>query len=365
MPETLKLDLKETLSLLKEENPKADIVFKTEVPAFRSFDISADVDLIEEILRIYGYTNVEPQRPLLPTNTEIEKPYEEKIRNLLTDRGFNEVITFPWLEESIKELFGLDSFWQIVNPLNAEQKHLRTSLVPSLVKVQLFNQNNFNRDIAIFELGKHYLEEEEVPVLGLLAVGQINRHYGQTKEWNFLTFKGVIEVLLQRFGIKAQIFPCKKGYMHPYLCAKLQAEGKTIGYFGKLHPSLAEKLSLKEVPYVGEIYINLLRELSQQPHYRAISKFPPVRRDFAFSFTEEVGKTQQLLKLVKEVFGDLLEEAFIFDVYRGEKLKEGEVSVALRVVLRSLDGSLSDDEVNRLSEEFIKRAAEEGFNLRV
>ncbi len=158
-PLRVKVPYYDLVKVAEEKNIDLDLVFKSKIPAFRSFDISKDVDLIEEILRIYGYTNVEPQKPTLPMNTEIRKPFEEKIRALLTDRGFDEVITFPWIEESLRELFGLPSHWEIVNPLNAEQRHMRTSLVPSLVKVAKFNQNNFNRDIAILELGKVYLED--------------------------------------------------------------------------------------------------------------------------------------------------------------------------------------------------------------
>jgi len=364
MSKTLRLGIRETLELLKGENPNVDLVFKTEVPAFRSFDISRGVDLVEEILRIYGYTNVSPQRPFLPANRDIEKPFEEKVRNLLTDRGLNEVITFPWLEERLVRLFNLSPVWEVVNPLNAEQRFLRTSIVPSLIKVQLFNQNNFKRNLALFEIGKVYAEGER-PVLGLLAVGYLNEHFEGSLRWDFLKFKGSLEAILNRFGVRAKVKILKKGYMHPYLCAGLEAEGKSLGYFGKLHPEIAEELELQDTPFVAEIYLDTLKEVSQKPHYKPISKFPPVKRDFAFLFEEESGKVQELLDIAKRVFGELLEELYIFDVYKGEKLGEGKVSVALRVILRSPERSLSDEEVNRLSERFIKAAEERGFALRV
>ena len=355
----------ELLRRAREKNIPLDVIFKSKIPAFRSFDISKDVDLIEEILRIHGYTNVEPQRPILPMNTEIRKPFEERIRQFLTDRGFDEVITFPWIEESLRELFNLPSYWEIVNPLNAEQRHMRTSLVPSLVKVAKFNQNNFNRDIAVFEIGKVYLEEKEVPTLGLLAVGKFRKHFRGEEEWDFLTFKGVIEALLTRLGIDDfSVLPKEVPYMHPYLCGEIRVGDTPVGYFGKLHPKVVEKLELKSVPFAGEIDLTKLRELVKKPRYRVISKFPPTRRDFAFVVPEEVGVAQKLLAVAKEVFGDLLEEVYIFDVYRGERIGEGKVSIAVRVVLRHPEKSLSDEEVSSLAERFIKAMKREGFELR-
>ncbi len=355
----------ELLEFLKEEDSRVELVFETQVPAFRSFDIQRDVDLIEEILRIYGYTEVADKRPNLPLNTEIAKPFEEKIRNLLTARGLSEVITFPWLEKSLLEVFNLSSQWEVVNPLNEEQRFLRTSLVPSLVKVLKFNQNNFNRDLAIFELGKVYYREKEIPTLGLLAVGKIYTHFREAKEWDFLTFKGIIEVILTRFGIENfQVLPEKRDYMHPYLCAGIKVGDTFLGYFGKLHPEVVQVLELSSIPFVGEIDLEKLKEFSQKPFYRGISKFPPVKRDFAFVFEEDKRRTEEILETAKEVFGNLLENLFVFDVYKGKPLKEGEISVAIRVVLRHPEKSLSDEEVNKLSDEFVDKMAEKGFELR-
>jgi phenylalanyl-tRNA synthetase beta chain len=365
MSEKLHVPFGELLNLLKEENTSADLVWQTKVPAFRAFDISRDVDLVEEILRIYGYTNVEPQRPSLPLNMEIKKPFEEKIRNLLTDRGFNEVVTFPWIEESLREIFEIPSYWEIVNPLNSEQRHMRTSLIPSLVKVQKFNQNNFNRDIAIFELGKVYLENMEIPTLGILAVGKFRKHFEGENEWNFLTFKGVVEALLERFGVENyKILQKKISYMHPYLCGEIFVNGTPIGYFGKLHPEVAEKLELKDVPFVGEINLEELKKVVQKPVYKGIAKFPPVKRDFAFVFPEEEGSADEILQTAKEVFENLLEDIYIFDVYKGEKIGEGKVSVAVRITLRHPEKSLSDEEVNKLSDEFVKTLNKKGYSLR-
>jgi len=355
----------ELLEFLKKEDTGGELVFETLVPAFMSFDIQRDVDLIEEILRIYGYTEVAEKRPSLPLNTEIAKPFEEKIRNLLTARGLTEVITFPWLEKSLLEVFRIDSQWEIVNPLNEEQRFLRTSLVPSLVKVLKFNQNNFNRDVAIFELGKVYYRKGEIPTLGLLAVGRLTNHFGNNLEWNFLTFKGIIQTLLEKLGVQEfKVEPEKREYMHPYLCAGIKVGDTYLGYFGKLHPEVVQKLELSSIPFVAEIDLEKLKKVSKKPLYRAISKFPPVRRDFAFVFEESKGRTEEILETAKEVFGNLLESVYVFDIYRGERIGEGKISVAVRVILRHPEKSLSDEEVNRLSDKFVGKMAGKGFSLR-
>ncbi len=361
----MKLSLDELLRELGNIEPKSDWVYRSKIPAFRSFDISKDVDLIEEVLRIHGYTNVEPLRPLFPVEVGEIRDLTLKVRNLLTDRGLDEVITFPWLEEELKELFKLESFWEIVNPLNAEQRHMRTSLIPSLVKVLKFNQNNFNLNVAIFEIGRVYLKEGEENRMALLAAGTMRRHLGRSEEWNFLTFKGLIEVLLSRFGIDFSVRPKEQlPYMHPYLCVSVVAEGRELGFFGKLHPQIAEKLELKKVPFVAELSLDLLKELRRKPTFKGLSKFPPVRRDFAFVISKDRLKFEEILLTAGEVFGDLLEEIFPFDLYEGERLKEGEVSIAVRVVLRHPERSLSDDEVNELSERFVKALREKGYALR-
>jgi phenylalanyl-tRNA synthetase beta chain len=359
------LSLERFLKAAYGEVEDFDLLIKAKVPSFRSFDLKRDVDLIEEILRINGYTAVEPQRPKLPMNAEVKKPFEEKIRTLLTDRGFYEVITFPWIEEGLRELFNLESYWEVVNPLSAEQRHLRTSLVPSLVKVQRFNQNNFNPDAAIFEIGRVYLEKEEVPTLGILAAGRLYEHFGGGGDWDFLTFKGVVEVLLKRLGVERfEVKPAKVGYLHPYLRAEVLVEGRSAGYFGKLHPAVAEKLELKNTPFVAEFNLRTLSEVTKKPSYRVISKFPPVKRDFALVLEEGVHAADEIFRTAEEVFGELLESLFVFDVYKGERLGEGKVSVAVRVILRHPERSLSDDEVNALAERFVERLSEKGIKLR-
>jgi phenylalanyl-tRNA synthetase beta chain len=152
--------------------------------------------------------------------------------------------------------------------------------------------------------------------------------------------------------------------MHPYLCGEIVINGTPIGYFGKLHPEIAEKLELKDIPFVGEIDLEKLQKEIRKPSYRGIAKFPPVKRDFAFVFPEGEGSAEEILKTAKEIFKDLLEEIYVFDVYKGEKIGEGNVSVAVRITLRHPEKSLSDEEVNGLSDEFIKALSKKGYNLR-
>jgi len=350
--------------LFKEVGGSADWVYETAVPAFRSFDVSRDVDLIEEVLRIYGYTRVEPRRPLLPAEAGEPRDLQRRVRNFLTDRGLNEVVTFPWIEDEIKDLFGLDSYWEIVNPLNSEQRHLRTSLVPSLVKVLKHNRSNFVPDFAAFELGRVYFPDREESRVGLLAVGKMRRHFLAQEDWSFFTFKGLVEGLLTRFGIENfEVRPKELPFLHPFLGAAVWVDGTEVGYFGRLHPKVAEELELGEPPFVAEFNLDLLTELYRRPSFGGLSKFPPVKRDFAFVFPKE-GSVARLLAAAEEAFGDLLEELFVFDVYEGERLGPNEVSVALRVVLRHPERSLSDEEVNRLAERFVKLAGERGYRLR-
>ena len=344
------------------------MAIKVKVPAFRSFDIKNDIDLIEEILRIYGFDKIEPQRPEFPLNTEVKKDPEKMIRDFLSARGFFEVITFPWIENEYFEIFSLEAFWEILNPLNKEQSKLRTSLIPSLVKTLKFNHRNFNYDLAIFEIGKIYLANEEVKFLGILATGNFIKHFSLEKKWDFITFKGVIESILEKVGVNKdyKILPAKKPFLHPYLQAKIEKDGKILGYFGKIHPDIAKKLEIREeyIPFVGELNFSQLMQFKEKTLYKPFSKYPPVHRDLSLVYDEEKGNVETLLKIIKDFLGEILEELYIFDVYKGEKIGKGKISVALHLGLRHPEKSLSAEEVNTLLEDLINQLEENGYFLR-
>jgi len=359
------MDLKNFLRAAREEIEDFDLLIEAEVPAFRSFDVKRSVDLIEEILRIKGYTEVEPKPPLFEARAgETEDP-EARIRGVLSSRGFFEDVTFPWIEEELLEVFNLKGEWEVINPLSSDQRFLRTSMVPSLVKVLSFNESHFNRDVSIFELGRVYLKGQEPPRLGLLASGAINRHFRGQREWDFLTFKGALEALFKKLGVEEFRFEAgAEDFLHPYLSARIEAGGEGLGYLGRLHPTIAKKLELKSEPFVAEVDLDALLRVRKRALHRPLSKFPPVKRDFAFVLERDRHRADALLEAAREVFGELLEEFFIFDLYEGKELGEDRVSVALRVRLRHPQRSLSDEEVNELAERFIKKLEGMGIRLR-
>ncbi|GAB6064974.1 phenylalanine--tRNA ligase subunit beta [Aquifex pyrophilus] len=323
------------------------------VPSHRSFDITRDVDIIEEIMRIKGYGSYTSEVLKLPSFSKNPEDYEEKVRAYLRDRGFYEVINFSFEDGKLYNLLGLPlPEVEVINPLNPTQRYMRSTLITSLLRTAVYNDRNYNYDQAIFELGKVFNKEGEETRLGLLVKGRKKRTLKE-ELWTPYEFSEAIHGIFELLGIEPIIEREEERFLHPYISASLFVDDEKVGFFGKLHPEITKALELRGDVFIGEIKLEKVLSKVKKPTYRKVSKFPPVVRDIALIMDKEFNVNKLLID-IKSQLGDLLEEVRVFDVYTGEKVGEGKKSVAIRLVMRSAERSLKDEEVNELVRKLVE-----------
>lgn len=325
------------------------------IPSHRSFDIGRDVDIIEEIMRVKGYDSFPSEVLSLPSVGNLWKDRLLEVRKYLRDRGLSEVINISYEDRDLYDLLGLEEpKVEILNPLVPTQKYMRSSLIPSLLRTAVFNDNHYNYDIGIFEVGRVFFEEGEEERLGILVKGKVRDF--PYEEWNPYRLSEILQGLFSLLGRDVDMEPSEIPFLHPHVQSSFLLEGEKIGFIGKLHPELISKLDLKREAYICELKLAPLLE-DRMPHYEPVSKFPSVIRDLALLVDKNL-PVSKLLNEIKSQLAEKVEEVMVFDLYAGEKVGEGKKSVGVRVVFRSGRGSLSSEEVNSLVEELVRRLRE-------
>lgn len=334
------------------------------VPSHRSFDLNRDVDIIEEIMRVKGYDYYESETLKLPSVAKLWRDYEFEIKNYLRSKGLHEVVNFSFEDEKLYQILGMPlPDLEVINPLNPTQKYMRNTLITSLLRTAVYNDRNYNYNQAIFEIGKVFSKEGEKKRLGLLIKGNKPSTLKE-EEWNPYEVSEIIAGILNLLGLEPELRNSNHGFLHPYVQADIYLNGEPVGYFGKLNPELVKSLELKGEPFIAQLDIEKILQYKELPAYRHVSKFPPVIRDIALVMDKEFN-VNKLLNDIKSQIGNLLEEVKVFDVYTGEKVGEGKKSVAIRLVLRSDQGSLKDEEVNELMDRLVKNLESKyGIKLR-
>ncbi|MBM4055817.1 MAG: phenylalanine--tRNA ligase subunit beta [Planctomycetes bacterium] len=315
-----------------------------EIPSFRG-DVSREIDLIEEVSRIYDYNNI-------PTKTSVhirgsKKSKHEIVENFIRDSlvglGFYEAKTFSIVNPGfLKDA----NFWsgeeavEIANPLRQEESILRTSLLPSLVKAKLHNANHGNERVKLFEIAKVYLKGKKLPdeknCLSLLDFT------------DFFEVKGIVQLLLKNLKIRAKcewVEFNETRLFNGEKAAKILLEGKTVGYLGEA----SKELGFKTPCTLLELDVDVLvRKADFDKKYCLPSPYPMILRDFAIVVDEE--KTWASIEnCINELKIPLLKEVNYFDSYRGKQIQEGKKSIAFNVSFQSHDRTLKSEEVDNAS----------------
>ena len=344
------------------------------VPSWRKYDVSREVDLIEEVVRIYGMKNVVSTYPLM--HSEVERNFEyfrvERVKEVLSDLGLNEAINYSFIGEKLYSKFGLpvDKLVRIKNPLSEEWVYMRDYIFPSLVQNAVNNINRNEKDVFLFEVAKVFIPGSgELPTerlkLGLLITGEVPEGLWNRREVDFYDLKGVVESLSEFLRVPLE-FKATDAYrfLHPGQSAEVLLGGKPVGFIGKLHPDVNEAFDVKEEIFVGEVDLEELLKASKEvkPRFKPIPKFPPVMRDIAVLVDRET-PVVEIEKAIKES-AKFLEKVTLFDVYEGKGIPEGKKSVAFSLTFRAPDRTLSDEEVNRILSAIIDSLAKIGATLR-
>ena len=358
----------EILSALGFKTKKEQGYIVTSVPSWRKYDVSRDVDLFEEIVRIYGMKNVESTYPLM--HSDVEKNFNylkvQEIKNLLSDTGLFESINYSFISKKLYENFGLktDKLIRIANPISELWEFMRDAIFPSLVNNVVSNIRNNEENVGIFEVSKVFNGNTEPLHIATAMSGKVPTGSFGVKDVDFFDLKGIVEKLLKFLRLRADFSPSKLNFLHPFQSANVVINGKILGFIGKLHPNVIENLDAKQDIFISELNLDELLELSKatSTQFKPISKFPPVTRDIAVICDEDVPVSE--VQRVIASSAKKLESIEVFDIYSGKNIPEGKKSIGFSLTFRSDRETLSDEKVDRITCGIIKSLEEHGFKLR-
>ena len=350
--------------------------YRVTPPSFR-VDIEREIDLIEEIARLYGYDRVPSTLPSVPVMETDEIPrlaLEERIRHLLTGSGYSEIINYSFTSPASVDDLGLPTederrrFVVIKNPLTEDQSVMRTTLAYGLLETLKKNINNASFNLKLFEMGRTYFKRrdgelpEERNILAVLLAGKASDDlWGSKVSVDFYDLKGCLENIIQDLKLGSCCFRAKmpEPFLHPGQSCGVYAGDARIGCLGKAHPDVLKKIDIKSDAYLFEINLDLLGgQVDRRIRYREISKFPAVLRDVSFVLPESM-ESEKMLEIVLSQHEDLLENVSIFDIYAGKGLEERTKGLGLRFSYRALDRTLTDAEINSIHNRIVYSAVQQ------
>jgi len=352
--------------VLKESN---DTQWTWDIPSWR-FDISIAEDLIEELARVYGYNNL----PVTVPNLALELPKKpettiglDKLRLQLVAHGYQEAINYSFVDEKTQSMIepDFDSI-KLINPISSDLAVMRTSLWTGLIKSL---QNNIKRQqdrVLFFETGLRFRKIDESAagtsenIVQQNAISGIAYGSKYDKNWfengeqiDFFDVKAHLEsVLALAIGVEFKFLPGKHPALHPGQTARIERDGKLIGFIGQLHPAVQKTLGLKQAAYVFECLVDDITQV-KLPEAKPMSKFPSSNRDLAVLIDKDT-PVQEVLDCVKEQAGEFLESLVLFDLYEGKGIDPDRKSVAMCISWQHVERSMVVDEINATMERIIE-----------
>ncbi|HEY3699568.1 MAG TPA: phenylalanine--tRNA ligase subunit beta [Spongiibacteraceae bacterium] len=326
------------------------------VPSWR-FDLTLEVDLIEELARIYGYSRL-PVRSVhssLPLQPRPERSLNQSaLRQVLVARGYQEVITYSFVDPKMQTLLAPDqAVVELHNPISGDMSVMRTTLWSGLLNALTRNLNRQQQRVRLFETGLRFLPAgNDLPVQEkMLAAVITGRRYPEA--WSagsdvvdFYDIKGDLEALFEAARVAGEIKFAAGSHpaLHPGQCAALFKAGVQVGHLGALHPELQHQLDLAQPVYLLELKLSTL-DGGALPKFSELSKFPEVRRDLALEFDRQLS-VAEVLAAVRAVAGELLRDLTLFDVYQGKGIDPQRKSLAFGLTFQHSSRTLTEEEIN-------------------
>ncbi|WP_305415777.1 phenylalanine--tRNA ligase subunit beta [Photobacterium leiognathi] len=367
----------EILTRLGCDVETTDAGWKAVAPAWR-FDMAIEEDLVEEVGRIYGYNNIPNQSPVAALSMNLHKEANlplKRVRDLLVDRGYQEAITYSFVEPEQQKLIVPEIEPLILPfPISAEMSAMRLSLWTGLLNTVVFNQKRQQPRVRLFEAGLRFIPEEsaengmrqEMMLAGVIAGNRSDEHWDiATNTVDFFDLKGDLEAILEltaneaAFSFKAAKHPA----LHPGQSAAIVVDGKEVGFIGTVHPELERKFGLNGRTIVFEIEWAAINT-RMLPEAVVVSKFPANRRDIAVVVSEDVA-AGDVVEACRANGGELLTDVNLFDVYTGKGVEEGNKSLAIALTLQSAERTLEEADIASAVEAIVAALAEKfGASLR-
>jgi len=328
-------------------------VFEVTPPSYR-FDIRIEEDLIEEVARLHGYDNI----PALAPHAELrmlplpeQKPDRSWLRDILTARDYQEVVTYSFVDASWeRDLLGNGDAIPLQNPIASDMSVMRSGLWGGLLDTLTYNLNRKQERVRVFEIGATYSRNgqgySEVTRISGLAYGAIApEQWAQAeRDVDFFDIKAEVDVLTQN---RAEYVPAQHPALHPGQTARVMLAGKAIGWLGKLHPKWQQHYELPRGAILFELDAEPLLNRTL-PQYQELPKFPPIRRDLAVLVNENVS-VQAILDTVRNAKIPLLHSLALFDIYKGKGIAEGKKSLAFLVLMQDTQKTLTDAEADEVT----------------
>jgi len=339
------------------------------------FDLAIEVDLIEEIGRIYGYAKIPSSLGSAPVSVALRPEAEfslAKAKRLLTHRGYLEAITYSFIAKELAAVLTPgEQPIELANPISADMSVMRASIWPGLVQTLQYNLARQQSRVRIFESGLTFVrvdgEIKQQPKLAGLLYGETNVEQWSlpARKADFFDLKADLESLLGQvadlgeFGFEAAEHPA----LHPGQSARVLRSGQPIGWIGLLHPAAQKALDVPSGVYLFEIDLLPLR-LGKVPHFEALSKFPAIRRDFALLVDRDL-PYERVMDTIRAVAPAIVKDIRLFDVYTGDNIDSSRKSLALSLILQESSNTLTESDVEQASGVVLKALADDlGGKLR-
>ncbi|MBE7703861.1 MAG: phenylalanine--tRNA ligase subunit beta [Cyanobacteria bacterium SIG28] len=355
---------------------KNDMACKVRVPSFRAEDVTRECDLIEEISRINGYDKITPTLPnkTNPAEISLAEKVLKRINEIMLACGLNEMQTSSLIGEPLLKQFNMtydkENAIFVENPASEEFAMLRQTMAASLLNCMKYNYDNGQKTFWGYEIGRTYIKTsqtdeknsgvKETQTLAGIITGNVQKSLWQcTGEVDFYTVKGIVDKVLEEFGLTRRIkfslladSPLADSHksLHPYKTAVLTMLGKKpeiIGYYGEIHPELRGKLKLNQSAFLFKLDLDLLISGVSESvvRYKKLPQFPEVQRDLAV-IVPKTTSWDDLEKIIKKgVDNKMFTGCEIFDIYEGEHVQEGFKSVAFRIKMQDVNATLTDETI--------------------
>lgn len=329
-------------------------------PSWR-FDLTIEADLVEEVVRIYGYNNI-PNRHL-KIELEMKAMPEStvglaRVKTLLVDRGYQEAVTYSFVDPKIQSmLHPNEQTIDLPNPISAEMSSMRLSLWSGLLSAALYNQNRQQTRVRLFESGLRFIPDEsaefgirqETVLSGVITGNLYEEHWQLPKQQvDFFDIKGDVSAILALTRQQDEIYfkLSKHSTLHPGQNAALYVGNELIGFIGVLHPEIEKKLGLNGRTVLFELLWDKLAK-GDVPKAKEISRFPSNRRDIAIIVNNDIAAADIIDECVK-VAGNQLVNINLFDVYQGVNIKLGQKSLAISLILQDTTRTLEEDDITTI-----------------
>ncbi|MBO8214882.1 phenylalanine--tRNA ligase subunit beta [Acinetobacter nosocomialis] len=325
------------------------------VPPSHRYDMAIYQDLIEEVARIDGYDNIQISLPSMDVQlAKYQDRFEiAQLRQTVVTLGYQEAISFSFADAKLeKQLNPQVNPLMLANPISSDLAAMRSTLLSSLIPCVQYNLNRQQSRVRFFELGLRFDYQDansiqdlkQIPTLALIAVGsrEPESWHAKPQPMDFFDFKGEVEEVLAAGRVKVEYVRSERSWLHPGQSAEILVDGKSIGYLGRLHPSLENQLDLSTT-WVAELDQAAVLQ-SYVSNFTELSRFPSVRRDIALLISDNIN-VRDIQQLIEKTGGELLDSTWLFDVYTGQGVEEGKRSLAFALLWQHPSRTLEDAEI--------------------